>query len=263
MPSEHYTSDFYQRLHGGAVRSAEIVVPLVLQLFTVSSVVDVGCGDGSWLAAFRKLGVADTLGVDGDYIQKELLQIPLDCFRPTNLEEPFRFERTFDLALSLEVAEHLPAQSAGVFVECLVAAAPAVLFSAAIPHQGGDNHINEQWPDYWTKIFRQHGYVPVDCVRPRVWQNGAVEHWYAQNVLLFAHQDFVERSPALKLEWERTDVGRLSLVHPRQYLYLENRYREAVARAEQLTPPPGVIAASRFMAVSLKNIVQKRLFGDR
>ena len=114
------------------------MVPLVLQLLPVRSVVDVGCGDGSWLVVFRKLGVKEILGIDGEYVDPGLLQIPQDCFQAFDLAKPFSLGRVFDLAVSLEVAEHLPAECAPGFVECLTRLAPSVLFSAAIPFQGGD-----------------------------------------------------------------------------------------------------------------------------
>lgn len=93
------------------------MVPLVLQLLPVRSVVDVGCGDGSWLSVFRKLGVTDILGVDGEYVDQDILQIPQDCFQALDLTKPFRLQRAFDLAISLEVAEHLPPDCAPAFVE--------------------------------------------------------------------------------------------------------------------------------------------------
>jgi SAM-dependent methyltransferase len=260
MPSEHYDRAFYERLHSGAKHSAEVVAPLVLQLLPVRSVVDVGCGDATWLAAFQELGVSDILGIDGDYVERDLLQIPQERFRPMDLTKPFHFDRTFDLAVSLEVAEHLPADRAAAFVECLTLTAPAILFSAAIPHQGGGGHVNEQWPEEWATLFQKHGYLPIDCIRRRIWQNDSVDWWYAQNTLLFARSDLVERTPALKAELDKTDLRQLSLVHPRQYLYLENRYREAVTRL--IPPPSGVIAASRLLGGCLRSSIRKRIFGN-
>jgi SAM-dependent methyltransferase len=259
--SEHYTKIFYERLRSGATRSADVIAPLVLQLLPARSVVDIGCGDGSWLAVFEKLGLKEILGIDGDYVDRGLLQIAHDRFRAVDLAKPFRLGQTFDLAISLEVAEHLPPDAAPLFVESLTIAAPAVLFSAAIPFQGGDNHINEQWPDYWACLFQKHGYLPIDAIRKRIWQNEAVEWWYAQNTLLFARADLVERIPALKAELDRTDLSQLSVVHPRQYLYMENRSRDAVTAAQKAAPPPGVIAATRLLAVCVKNAVRKRLLG--
>src|SRR5205085_11975533 len=108
-----------------------------------------------------------------------------DRFRAIDLREPFELPRTFDLAVSLEVAEHLPASSASAFVESLTRLAPAVLFSAAVPHQGGWNHLNEQWPQYWAEIFARHGFFPVDCLRERFWDRPNVRWWYAQNMVLY------------------------------------------------------------------------------
>jgi SAM-dependent methyltransferase len=218
LSGEEYTKSFYEELRNGSVRSAEIIVPLVLDLVHPRSAVDLGCGDGSWLAVFRKLGVDDVLGVDGEHVSHGMLQIPLEQFRTANLIRPFDAGRVFDLAISLEVAEHLPADSAFVLVESLTRLAPVVLFSAAIPLQGGIHHINEQWPDKWAELFRRHGYLPVDCIRKRVWQNDRVEWWYAQNALLFAHPQVLETNMVLKAECEQTNPNQLRLVHPRNYL---------------------------------------------
>ena len=250
MPSEYYTKDFYEELRNGARLSAEVIVPLVLQLIPVRSVVDVGCGDGTWLSVFRKLGVEDILGIDGDYVTSDLLQIPQDRFRAVDLTKPFSLGRVFDLAISLEVAEHLPADCASVFVECLTHQAPLVVFSAAIPMQGGNHHINEQWPDKWAELFREHGYAPVDCIRKRVWQNDSVEFWYAQNTLLFVKASLLESNTALKAEFEQTNLNQLCLVHPKQY-----RALEAVARAQPPPPPSGVRAASRLLLVCLRDLL--------
>jgi SAM-dependent methyltransferase len=258
MGNEHYTIKFYEGLRDGAARSAEVIVPLVLHLLPVRSVVDIGCGDGSWLSVFQKLGVDEVLGLDGEYVDPSLLQIPRDSFQARDLTKRFDLGRVFDLAVSLEVAEHLPADSAPVFVECLTRLAPVVLFSAAIPFQGGSHHVNEQWPERWAALFRKHEYLPVDFIRKRVWQNDAVEWWYAQNTLLFARTDFIESRPAMKAEFGQTNPGQLALVHPRQFLYLHDRYAEAVVGADQPPPPSGVRAASRHLLVCLRNAFRKR-----
>jgi SAM-dependent methyltransferase len=253
-----YTKDFYEQVRSGAARSAEAIVPLVSQFLPTRSVVDVGCGDGSWLAVFRKFGAEEIFGIDGEYVDPSFLQIPQDCFKAFDLTKPFGLGRVFDLAVSLEVGEHLPADCAPVFVEGLTRLAPAVLFSAAIPFQGGTHHINEQWPEKWAALFKGHGYLPVDFIRRRVWQNDAVEWWYAQNTLLFVRADLIESHPDLKAEFEQTNPGRLALVHPKQFLYLHDRYLEAVVRAEQPPPPSGVREASRLLLVCLKNAFRKR-----
>jgi SAM-dependent methyltransferase len=252
LANKSYTTDFYKNVRNGATRSAEIIVPLVLRLIPVRTAVDVGCGDGSWLAVFRKLGVDEILGIDGDYVDRKILRIPEDRFQAIDLTKPFSLGHTFDLVVSLEVAEHLPASSAAAFVESLTRLGSVVLFSSAIPYQGGVDHVNEQWPDKWAALFRNHGYLPVDCIRKRVWHNDSVEWWYAQNTLLFAQTDLIESNAALKAEFERTYTDQLCLVHPARYL-------EAAVRAEQQPLPPGVKAASRLLLERLGKALQRRL----
>jgi len=243
MSGEHYTKSYYAEIRNGSTRSAEVMVPLVLHLLLVHSVVDVGCGDGSWLSVFRKLGVEEILGVDGEYVDRNILQIPPDLFQTADLTKPFALKRVFDLAISLEVAEHLPPECGSAFVASLCRLAPTVLFSAAIPLQGGNHHINEQWPDKWAALFKEHGYVAVDFIRKRVWQNESVEWWYAQNTLLFTKASLLESNAALKAEFEETIPAQLCLVHPRNYLEVQ----------------AGVKAASRVLLVCLRNAVRKRL----
>ena len=265
MPSEYYTKSFFETQRNGVKQSAEIMVPMVLQLVPARSVVDVGCGDGSWLSVFRKLGVDDVLGIDGDYITPDLLQIPQDRFRAVDLTKLFSLGRVFDLAISLEVAEHLSPECAPVFVESLTRLAPLVLFSAAIPLQGGNHHINEQWPDYWAKLFHEHGFLTVDFIRKRIWQDDSVDSWYSQNTLLFVQANLLENNALLKVEFERTNPRQLSLVHPRQYAYVHSLYRKAAFRADNPPPPSGLREASLLFLVCLRNAIRWRLYphGDK
>ena len=189
MKDDAYSPKFYDVQMAGSTASAEIVVPHILSLFQVSSVVDVGCGVGGWLQVFDRLGVKDYLGVDGDYIPRDKLKVAAERFRAADLTALPDLGRRFDLACSLEVGEHLPEEFAAQFVSGLVAAAPVILFSAAIPLQGGTSHVNEQWPTYWANLFASHGYVAVDCVRPAMFDNEKIEWWYRQNMLVFCQRD--------------------------------------------------------------------------
>ena len=161
------------------------------------SVVDVGCGHGTWLAVFVELGILEYCGIYGDYIDPSALDIPADRFIAADSAQPLRLDRRFDLVVTLEVAEHLPKTDASTFVQSLTELGPVVLFSAAIPFQGGENHLNEQWPDYWAHLFHNRGYRAVDCLRKKTWHNDKVEPWYAQNILLFVHPDEIASSPRL------------------------------------------------------------------
>jgi SAM-dependent methyltransferase len=207
----------------GSHRSADVVVPLVLELLRPSSVVDLGCGTGEWLAVFAANGVDDILGVDGDYVDRGRLAIPPDRFRPHDLAAPLALGRRFDLALSLEVGEHLPEVAAHRLVASLVAAAPLVLFGAAIPDQRGEGHVNEQWQDWWAGLFGAHGYVAVDAIRRPLWRDDRVSWWYTQNTLLYAAREELAARPVLRELYERTAPEQLAIVHPRGYLSFRSR----------------------------------------
>lgn len=162
--------------------------------------IDVGCGIGTWAKAAADLG-ADVLGVDGEWVTDPLIE----QFQAVDLSRTFRLPRRFDLAISMEVAEHLPPDRAESFVADLVALSDRVLFSAAIPGQGGHDHVNEQWPDYWQALFLAHGFQSQDVVRPVVWERPGVAAWYAQNTLLY-----VRGGPPI-------EVMPMRVVHPKLY----------------------------------------------
>ena len=215
-----YDESFFAMLKSTGRTSAEQIVPLLIDLIAPASVVDVGCGAGTWLGVFKRSGIEDVLGLDGEWVDPAALEIPRSQFRVTDLTKSFSCDRRFDVAVSLEVAEHLPERSADEFVRSLVNLAPVVVFSAAIPFQGGTAHLNEQWPDYWAGRFRSHGYLAFDCVRPRVWDNPAVSWWYAQNTVIYCTEDYARTH-----EWTRQALIEarnpqvLALVHPRRFEY--------------------------------------------
>jgi hypothetical protein len=157
-------------------------------------------------------------GLDGEWVLDGPLEIPAELFQAADLARPVELGHRFDLVLSLEVAEHLPAESATTFVRSLVGLGPAVVFSAAIPRQGGVGRLNEQWTDYWAALFKLQGYEVIDCLRGPIWADERVEWWYAQNMLLFVRPDQVFPHPLLEAAREWTEPNRLNLVHPRGYL---------------------------------------------
>lgn len=209
-----YDSDFYQDQVGGSLQSAREVVPVVLTLVQPRSVVDVGCGMGTWLSVFRENNINDVIGLDGNYVDKMKLLIPEKQFISYDLTKSIELERKFDLVMSLEVAEHLSEEFAGGFVNGLVSLGHTVLFSAAIPGQGGTHHVNEQWPDYWRGLFAKHGYVAVDCLRSRLWSNRKIQVSYRQNMLFYIEQEHLKKSSAFLKEKERCDGQAFSIVHP-------------------------------------------------
>lgn len=208
-----YGEGFYDEIDEWSRESAAAIVPWIVDALAPSSVVDVGCGRGAWLAAFVSTGVHDVLGIDGDYVDRRSLHIDPSSFRPADLVAPPDLGRTFDLAVSLEVAEHLPPERAGAFVALLTSLAPIVLFSGAVPGQGGTHHVNEQWPAYWAQRFEAEGFAAIDAVRPRFWDDPRVAYYFAQNTVVYARAD-VAAQVASDLGAAVADDAPLSLVHP-------------------------------------------------
>jgi SAM-dependent methyltransferase len=208
-----YDGAFYAQQADESLRSARAVVPLVVDLVRPASVLDVGCGVGTWLKAFAENGVTDFLGLDGDYVSRADLRVPVAHFRPADLTRPPDLGRRFDLAACVEVGEHLPAAAAPGLVALLTAAAPLVLFSAAPPNQRGTTHINEQWPAFWRRLFAAHGFVRLDPFRPRVWRDRRVNWWYQQNLFLYARESELAARPVLRAEYELAQEFPFELVH--------------------------------------------------
>lgn len=196
--SKGYTDDFFGEMVTTSGKAAEFIVPDLIQKTNCQSVLDLGCGTGEWLRVWQKCGIKDILGVDGDYISKESIKISADKFQTHNLETKFDAGRKFDLAMSVEVAEHLPESAADTFVDSLTQHSDLILFSAAVPGQVGTWHINEQWQEYWQKKFESRGYETIDYIRKKWWNNPHIVWWYRQNILIFVKSDKWDKYPELK-----------------------------------------------------------------
>ncbi len=168
--------------------SADVLVPLIMDLVAPNSVVDVGCNTGGWLARFKQEGIEDIRGLDGEYVLSEDMLIARDEFLAVDFERdgPIDLGRRFDLALCLECIEHLDAKSGKRLINSLCALSDQIVFSAAIPGQLGVGHKNEQYPDYWKGIFEQHDYTMFDPFRPTIWDDDRVDFWYRQNIFLMS-----------------------------------------------------------------------------
>ena len=246
-----YDRDFFEGRAEEVRSSAAAVVPIVMEHIGPRAVVDLGCGSGIWLATFARHGVQDYLGIDGEWITPDLLEIPPERFMSARLDRPLRIARRFDLAVALEVAEHLPESAAKGFVKTLVELAPCVLFSAAIPRQGGRHHVNEQWQDYWAELFAARGYEPVDAIRPRIWTAQGVAWWYKQNTLVFARPELIAAKPLLAQDRAATVDAMLSIVHPRMLDYV------AAEPAAHVRRPTAREFSVRDLADALPHVVSR------
>lgn len=246
MTAHTYRPEFFDYIEDGATRSANVMIPAILKLLKVDSVLDVGCGRGAWLSEWRRHNVTSVVGVDGTYVDTSTLLISESEFVPADLSRPVNLGRQFDLVQSLEVAEHLPASAADAFVETLVRHGSRILFSAAVPGQGGEHHVNEQPYEYWRDKFRARGYVAFDALRPLLADDQRVEPWYRFNTLLFvAEQSVPQLDPSLASS-RLADRARISDVSPLSY-----RLRKCALR---LLPPSMVsrLAMAKHKLVGLR-----------
>jgi hypothetical protein len=185
---KYYTQQFYGSIGKGSLMSARKIVPILLEnINPIRSVIDLGCGMGLWLSVFKEMGVETIRGVDGDYVDTTQLSINASDFITHDFNMPFADPegKRYDLAVSIEVAEHLPESCARRFVDSLCGLSDFVLLSAAIKGQGGINHINEQPVSYWADMFKQNGYIALDCIRPRVLGDGEAARYCKTNMMLY------------------------------------------------------------------------------
>lgn len=218
-----YDEKFYRKQRENNISSAKVIVPLVLNILKLKgevSIIDLGCGSGNWLSVFKKYGCKVT-GVDGgEHISKNVLMISEEEFIQHDFRYKFKNDKKYTIAMSLEVAEHIPQSESDNFVKTLTKLSDIVLFSAAIPYQRGANHVNEQFPSYWINKFRKCEFEVVDCIRDKIWDNRNVRGFYAQNIFLF----FNKKSNNVILE-ELSKNNRetmFDLVHPKVWNELNN-----------------------------------------
>jgi SAM-dependent methyltransferase len=231
-----------------------ILVPLLIDQLRPTSVLDVGCGTGNFLKIFQDRGISDVLGLDGNWVAADQLFIEEKYFKAIDLQKPFVLSRQFDLAICLEVAEHLPATSADHLVSSLCAHSDTIVFSAAVPYQGGQNHINEQPFTYWKKRFENHGYQWLDPYRSWLWQLEELAWWYKQNLFLITKkQDLITAVGA------NTRFADLVLIHPDLFAernsnleFYGKHYRELYESMLE-----GKFQLSTYITAILRNIKRK------
>ena len=206
----HHDENLHQMESPGAM------VPVLIELFKPNSVVDFGCGIGTFLRAFKEQGIEDVLGIDGPWVSREKLKknISETSFRECDLGAPVDTNKKFDLAISFEVGEHIHPDFAETFVKNIVQSSDTVIFGAAIPYQGGQNHLNEQWPSYWAELFAKHGYKQYDLIRPAIWSDERIQVWYRQNVFVY-----MRNAPAHVTDKSGKFAPNFEAIHPDMYSY--------------------------------------------
>ena len=205
-----YDKNFYSSRHNETEYAAERIIAILYQVFPqLQKVIDVGCGVGTFLRAAKKHGALQIKGLDGDWVHRSALVIPQSDFQSVNLQQLPLIGENYDLTISLEVAEHLPKEMAAPFINWLCKLSPIILFSAAVPGQGGIGHHNEKWQSYWANLFEQNGFLPCEVIRPEIWNDEKIHFWYKQNTILYVkpiETPHSQSKPSLSLP--------LDIIHP-------------------------------------------------
>jgi len=228
--NQKYTADFYDAIERGSYQSALAILGELFRLYVPDRVVDVGCGRAAWLAAAEQLGSRTLKGIDGDWISPSDLLSESIVFEQQDLSKPIRVDAKFDLCICVEVAEHLESGDGGKLLDSLCELSDLIVFSAAIPGQGGVDHVNEQWQSYWITEFATRGFAYYDLFRPRFWDDDAVEWWYRQNIFLFSRGEpaFLSAIPKGRLDTDITDI-----IHPENVASKKKWERDRLIRLRE------------------------------
>ncbi len=232
--------------------SANEIVPVLIKIFQPKSVVDMGCGLGTFLHVFSRNGVDEILGIDGPWVDKTKLLIDSQNFEMHDLGTKVIFNKKFDLVISLEVAEHLPESDADIFLDNLISLGEIIIFSAALKNQGGQNHINEQPFIYWQEKFKKRGFVYYDVFRKRFWNNPNVAWWYSQNMFLVAKEsvNIQEYLPGISAVTELDEY-----IHPDLFAYFYTRYSQFNQQYKKIKS--GEMYFSFYLSLIKKRIMRK------
>lgn len=249
--NEQYDENFYSHMKTDSYRYGSGLIQIlsfVAKYVHPRSILDVGCGIGTWLEFWQKNFGAEVYGIDGDYVNRSHLLIDEKFFQPVNLEESINFDRRFDLVETLEVAEHLTPARADSFVEDLTRLSDVILFSAAVPAQGGTNHVNEQWQSYWIQKFLKFGYVCIDCIRPIIWEDNRIDVRRKQNPFIYVKSSELYRYPELQEFYlKHRDVTVPDIIHPQMWINklveFQNAYNQL--RNAYLNLQNQIVAAQR------------------
>jgi SAM-dependent methyltransferase len=210
MPS-HLSIDYDHSANIHGEEGPREVFPCLVPGLSPSSVLDVGCGTGTWLRAALDAGVKDVFGIEGVEIPPERLLVPPEFLTFRDLTRPIDLGRRFDLAICLEVAEHIDAEHADTLIQTLVRHSDCIVFSAAAPGQLGQHHVNCEPPGAWQRRFNELEFFCDDEVRWRMWEETRLEPWYRQNMFIARKSSSrASREPRIK-----------TVIHPDMIRYMQ------------------------------------------
>ncbi len=244
-----YDDNFFDNQVHGSLLAAKEILKILYEFYKPVSVIDIGCGRGSWLAVAESLGSIYLKGIDGPWISKnDLISKNID-FTPMDLEQPIETKEKYDLCLSIEVAEHLHKKYATRFVKTLCNVSDIVIFSAAIKFQEGPNHINQQWQSYWVDLFGTNDFQCYDVFRNKIWNNDNIDWWFRQNVFLYINNS----SSSIDIEYLKSFIKPIyDIVHPKNY---EEKILSHANQSNDLTMEVCLYYFKQYIKNKIKNFI--------
>ena len=236
------------------VAGAERVLKVLFDKVGVpDSMLDIGCGVGTWMAAALNLGCSKVHGLEGTVEAQDKLYVPRECISGIDLEGEWTVSGKYDLIVSMEVAEHLTEKAANRLMDNACHATDKILFSAAIPGQPGQNHISCKWQSDWEAAFNNHSFQCHDFIRWAVWNDENVEPWYRQNA-------FLARRTSAKIE-----TGCIpNVIHPEVAKYMDASLCAQTIAAVEKTIREGGRRVTWYPSVFFRGMlckVRRRLAG--
>lgn len=222
---KNYTPLYYEGIFEESVKSRDVVFRELFALDLVrpeAVVVDAGCGLGSWGHDLRSKFNLGYIGIDFG-VPADKLVIKEDQYVDHDLRIPLvPWGIRGDLVLCLEVGEHIEEEHTDTLIDNLCALGDIIVFSAAIPMQGGLHHHTERWQSWWAEKFAKRGYYPFDItdIRTLLRRSSDVCHWYSQNMVIYCKEMTNEGDCG-----PVTTSFELDYVHPKMYENTLRHYR--------------------------------------
>ena len=217
-----YDDLFYENHGNESYESALHYGEILSRYYQPSKIVDVGCGRGAWLKAFKQHGATTLVGIDGKWNNQSLMIDESISFQPYDLDQDIIVNDCYDLAICVEVAEHLEKSAGYNLIKLLTTVSPVIIFGAAFIRQGGQGHINEDEHSNWANLFDVFDFAVFDLFRQELWGKESVNWWYQQNTFLY-----VNRQHYLYTELKNNGIHPVSntwflnCIHP--YLYAQKK----------------------------------------
>lgn len=195
-------------LAGSALTYLETIRPF-------ESVAEVGCGTAEWLHVAAAKGAKRIRGYDFAGLDLRARNLKACDFVETDFSTPLVAESRFDLAVAVGVAERIPRDRAETFVESLANLSDWIVFCAAVPYQGGNHILNENWLEYWATRFLARDYLCYDILRPKFWADTKLPSYFRQSAVLFVKAG--SRTP-LEAQGFTPTATPVTMIHPEHYL---------------------------------------------